>query len=174
MPIALLTAADALRYRALMLEAYTLAADAFTSMPEERAVEPEAWWLNRIAHPLGLCVAWGAFEGDALIGTVALEYSAKPKTRHKALIIGMYVREAFRGTGTAQALLAAAIAHVQARPGLRAVMLDVTAGNAPAIALYRRAGFETFGTEPMAILTPTGFKAKLHMWRTVSNEHADT
>ena len=32
-------------------------------------------------------VAFGTFEQQALTGTVALEYSAKPKTQHKALVV---------------------------------------------------------------------------------------
>ncbi|MNY83742.1 hypothetical protein D3C86_2267210 [compost metagenome] len=42
--------------------------------------------------------------------------------------------------------------------------LTVTEGNASAIALYESLGFKTFGVEPMAIATPEGFKAKVHMW----------
>jgi hypothetical protein len=30
-----------------MLRAYEVAADAFTSTPEERAAEPESWWVKR-------------------------------------------------------------------------------------------------------------------------------
>ena len=69
---------------------YAQAADAFTSTAEERAKEPLSWWVKRIAHPEGLCVAFGATEGSALMGTVALEYSAKPKTKHSALLIGKW------------------------------------------------------------------------------------
>jgi hypothetical protein len=47
MHVARLIAADAPRYRALMLHAYEVAADAFTSTPEERAAEPESWWVKR-------------------------------------------------------------------------------------------------------------------------------
>ena len=166
--IARLSAEHAAPYRSLMLEAYELAADAFTSTPAERAGEPEAWWIKRIADPDGLSAAFGAFDGQELIGTVALEFSAKPKTRHKALIIGMYVTPACRGSGAGKALLAAAIAHAQAQPGLLSLQLTVTQGNDAAIGLYRAAGFETFGTEPMAILTPGGFRGKLHMWRSVA------
>ena len=50
MHVAPLQPSDATRYRALMLEAYELAADAFTSTPQERAVETEAWWAKRITH----------------------------------------------------------------------------------------------------------------------------
>lgn len=58
----------------------------------------------------------------------------------------------------------AALAAAFARPGVQVVTLTVTEGNAPAIALYEACGFEAFGTEPMAIATPEGFKSKVHMW----------
>ena len=162
--IAVLQASDAARYRELMLHAYEHAADAFTSTAQERALEPESWWLRRIADPSGLSVAFGAFEGDSLAGTVALEFSSKSKTRHKALLIGMVVLAPHRGKGRARALLQAAIDHCRARGGIRVVQLTVTQGNAPAVALYQRMGFVLFGTEPLAILTPEGFKAKAHMY----------
>jgi RimJ/RimL family protein N-acetyltransferase len=164
MNIARLAASDARRYRALMLHAYAAAADAFTSTPEERAAEPDAWWVDRIADPKGLSIAFGAFHDDELVGTAAIEFSAKPKTRHKALLIGMFVSEAARGLGAGRALVQAALAAARARPGLRMVTLTVTEGNLPAIALYESCGFEAFGTEPMAIATPQGFRSKVHMW----------
>ncbi len=164
MHVALLQPSDAPRYRELMLQAYELAADAFTSTAEERAAEPEAFWVKRIAHPTGLSAAFGAFEGQELVGTVALEFSAKPKTKHKALVIGMYVTPAARGTGAGRALLKAIIEHARAKRGLLLLTLTVTEGNESAVNLYRGAGFQAFGTEPMAILTPSGFKPKVYMW----------
>jgi ribosomal protein S18 acetylase RimI-like enzyme len=162
--IAPLTAADAPRYRALMLHAYASAADAFTSTPAERAAQPLAWWAARVDDPQGLSRVFGAFDGDELVGAVGLEFSAKPKTRHKAHLLGMFVSEAARGSGAGRALLQAALTAAAARDGVRLVNLTVTEGNAPAIGLYRAFGFRPFGTEPMAIATPEGFKAKVHMW----------
>jgi GNAT superfamily N-acetyltransferase len=147
-----------------MLEAYELAADAFTSTAEERAAEPEAFWVKRIADPSGLSAAFGAFEDQELIGTVALEFAAKPKTKHKALVIGMYVMPGARSTGAGRALLAAAIEHASAIESLLLLTLTVTEGNAPAINLYRSVGFQEYGIEPMAILTPSGFKGEVLMW----------
>ena len=89
MHVAPLQLADAPHYRALMLEAYELATDAFTSTAAERVTEPLSFWEKRIADPSGLSVAFGAFEGGALIGSVALEFSAKPKTKHKGHVIGI-------------------------------------------------------------------------------------
>jgi RimJ/RimL family protein N-acetyltransferase len=164
MHVALLKALDATQYRKLMLQAYELAADAFTSTAEERAAEPEAFWVKRIADPSGMSAAFGAFEGQELVGTVALEFSAKPKTKHKALLIGMYVSPEARGTGAGRALLQAAVTYAQARAGTLQLTLTVTEGNAPAANLYTSAGFQSFGIEPMAILMPVGYKPKVHMW----------
>jgi ribosomal protein S18 acetylase RimI-like enzyme len=164
MQVALLNALNATQYRKLMLQAYELAADAFTSTADERAAEPESFWVKRIADSSGLSVAFGAFEGQELVGTVALQFSAKPKTRHKASVIGMYVSPRARGTGAGRALLQAAIGYAQARAGTLQLTLTVTEGNTPAKSLYKSAGFQSYGVEPMAILTPEGYKAKVHMW----------
>ena len=147
-----------------MLHAYAAAPDAFTSTPEERAAEPESWWVARIADPKGVSQAFGAFEGDELVGTVTIEFARKPKTQHKARLIGMFVNESARGLGAGKGLVVAALNAAAARPGVRVVTLTVSDGNAPAIALYRACGFQVFGTEPMAIATPQGFKSKVHMW----------
>ena len=163
MRIALLAAPDAPQYRELMLEAYERAADAFTSTAEERAREPLIWWEKRIGNADGLNESFGAFEGESLVGTVALEYSSKPKTRHSALIIGMYVVPAHRGRGVAAALLQAAIGAAKARSEIQGLRLTVTEGNEPAIRLYTSKGFAAWGTEPRAIRTDAGFKGKVHM-----------
>jgi len=169
MHIALLQASDAQQYRELMLQAFELAPDAFVSTAAERQAEPESYWVKRIADPKGAGVAFGAFEGEALIGTVALEFSPKPKTRHKATVIGMYVAPQARGAGAGRALLAAAVEYAKARDGTLLLTLTATEGNSHAIDLYASAGFERFGLEPMAILTPSGYKAKVHMWLPLSS-----
>ncbi len=164
MNVAPLKSSDAMRYRTLMLEAYESASDALTSTADERAGEAEMFWVKRIADPTGISVAFGAFEGQELIGTVALEFSTKPKTKHKALVIGMFVKPQARGRGAGGALLQAAVQHARSRDEILLLTLTATEGNEPAINLYRTAGFEVFCTEPLAILTPSGYKAKVYMW----------
>jgi len=161
--IAPLTAEHAPAYRTLMLEAYVEAADAFTSTAQEREAEPMSWWAQRIAAPSGLSQSFGAFRGGLLVGTVALEYSAKPKTRHSALVIGMVVQPPARRLGVGARLMQAAIAAACGRADLRMLRLTVTEGNEAAIRLYEAVGFVTWGVEPGAICTPSGFKGKVHM-----------
>ncbi len=163
MRIARLVVSNAPEYRELMLGAYEQAADAFTSTAEERARESLSWWEKRIASAEGLSESFGAFEESSLVGTVTLEYSAKPKTRHSALVIGMYVRPPHRGSGAAGALIQAAIAAAAARPEVQGLRLTVTEGNEPAIRLYTSVGFVAWGTEPHAIRTQAGYRGKVHM-----------
>jgi len=154
-------------YRELMLRAYAQAPDAFTSTPEERAAQPESWWVKRIADPAGHSVAFGCLDGESLVGTVTVEFSSKPKTRHKAHVIGMFVAPEARGRGAARLLVEAALDLCRSREGITSVTLTVTEGNEPAIALYRAVGFRPFGVEPLAILTPEGYRSKVHMQLTL-------
>jgi RimJ/RimL family protein N-acetyltransferase len=154
---------DADAYRSLMLQGYAQAADAFTSTAQERAAEPLRWWQSRIQDASGLSQAFGVFDAGVLVGSVAIEYSAKAKTRHKGLVVGMYVAQAHQNRGAGRSLMQAAIAHACARHAVRLLTLTVTEGNVPAIRLYESLGFQTFGVEPLAIYTGAAYKAKVHM-----------
>lgn len=46
---------------------------------------------------------------------------------------------------------------------MKVVILTVTEGNASAVRLHESAGLRAFGTDPMAVCTGVGYKAKVHM-----------
>jgi ribosomal protein S18 acetylase RimI-like enzyme/catechol 2,3-dioxygenase-like lactoylglutathione lyase family enzyme len=163
MRVAALTLADAPAYRELMLEAYARDADAYTSTAEERAREPLSWWADRIAPASGLGQSFGAFDAGRLVGAVALEYSARAKTAHAGLVLGMVVQPHARRQGVGRALMQAALEAARTRPGLEVLRLTVTEGNDAALRLYESVGFARWGVEPSAIRTPTGDRAKVHM-----------
>jgi RimJ/RimL family protein N-acetyltransferase len=163
MHVSTLVASDVAAYRELMLEAYELAADAFTSTAAERRAEPDAWWVKRIGAADGPSTVFGAWDGGALVGTVALEYSAKPKTWHSACVLGMYVRSSHRGRGVALSLMNAAVAAAASRPEIRVLTLTLTEGNEAALRLYRSVGFTAWGIEPLAVRTASGLTGKVHM-----------
>lgn len=157
-----LQAGDATAYRQLMLDAYAESPDAFTSTAAERAGEPLSYWVVRIGSDSAL--ALGAFKDGELIGSVALEREKKPKTRHKALLIGMAAVPAQRRLGVGRALLAALLDQARQLPGLLRINLTVTEGNEPAIRLYEGFGFVRWGREPQAIRTADGrLLGKLHL-----------
>lgn len=154
--------ADATAYRALMLDAYTRHPEAFTSTVAERAALPIDWWQRRVASEHERVV--GAFIGDTLAGAAGLSRETRERTRHKALLFGMYVPQAHRRLGLGRALVQAALAEAAAWPGLRVVQLTVTDGNDAAQRLYESCGFRVFGVEPMALCIDGRELAKVHMW----------
>jgi GNAT superfamily N-acetyltransferase len=161
-----LTPDDLDRYRALMLEGYTLHPDAFTSTAEERTNLPRSWWQARLqAGPIAESLAFGVIRGDELAGAAALLFESRTKTRHKATLVGMYVRDRYRGHGIGGELVASVLEAARAREGVLLVQLTVSEPNTAARRLYERHGFVQFGVEPLAMLGQCGYIAKCHMQR---------
>ncbi|MDP9657226.1 UNVERIFIED_ORG: RimJ/RimL family protein N-acetyltransferase [Pseudomonas putida] len=158
-----LDASHALDYRALMLEAYDLHPQAFTSSVRERAAMPLGWWESRLTSKLD--VVLGAFEDGRLAGIVGLAFEPREKARHKVTLFGMYVTAGVRQRGLGYQLVQAALTEAQHHGGLRLIQLTVTAGNDAAFNLYRRCGFVQFGLEPMAVRVGEDYFDKIHMWR---------
>ncbi|MCP1420859.1 ribosomal protein S18 acetylase RimI-like enzyme [Pseudomonas laurylsulfativorans] len=158
-----LDASHALDYRALMLEAYDLHPQAFTSSVRERAAMPLGWWESRLTGKLDLVL--GAFEEGRLAGIVGLAFEPREKARHKVTLFGMYVTAGVRQRGLGYKLVQAALVEAQNHAGVRLIQLTVTAGNAAAFNLYQRCGFVQYGLEPMAVRVGEDYFDKLHMWR---------
>jgi len=110
----------------------------------------------------GVDTVWGAFVGDELAGLVGLGREARAKGRHKATVFGMYVAPERGRRGLGAALLQHAIAAARDE-ALEQLLLTVTATNAGAVALYEKAGFRSFGTEPRAIRIGSAYHDKTHM-----------
>lgn len=156
--------AHAAEYRALMLEAYAQAPDAFTSTVEERAAMPLSWWAARLSDADDAVEqVMGVMDGQALVGVAGLRREDRTRTAHKATLFGMYVRPAARGRHVGRALVSEVLARARLMPGLRLVQLTVTDTNAAARALYRGCGFVEFGLEPMAVQVSGVYLGKVHM-----------
>ncbi|WP_317204856.1 GNAT family N-acetyltransferase [Janthinobacterium sp.] len=162
-----LTPQHAQAYRALMLEAYALHPDAFTSSVAERAGLPLAWWQARLdTAPQAAAQVFGVFDAAGLAGVAGLSFEARDRTRHKATLFGMYIPQRCRQRGYGRRLLDALLAAAAAaRPGLKLVQLTVSEGNEAARALYEAGGFAVFGVEPYAVALDDAYVGKVHMWR---------
>ena len=163
MRIAALTASDAPQYRELMLEAYVQAL--MPSPPRLRSARRSQCPVGQSASPQLLASAspTGAFQAEQLVGTVALEYSPNPRPRHSALVVGMYVKPAARRFShlcSGAMLMQSAIVAARAKPEPSHPAAHGHQGNEAAIRLYESVGFSAWGVEPMAILTPSGYKGK--------------
>lgn len=86
---------------------------------------------------------WVALEGEEIIGHIDLRARPEPAARHRCLL-GMGVHRNARRGGLGTALVATAAAWARSQ-GLEWLDLEVLAGNAPARALYRKAGFVQTG-----------------------------
>jgi L-phenylalanine/L-methionine N-acetyltransferase len=84
-------------------------------------------------------------DGGAAIGNAGLHRNTRPRRIHTASV-GMGVRDEWQGRGVGTALLAALLDVADNWWQVTRVHLEVYVDNEPAIALYRRLGFEVEGT----------------------------
>ncbi|HEY3697101.1 GNAT family N-acetyltransferase [Phenylobacterium sp.] len=120
-----------------------------------RATAADAEMLSQV-QALGFDAAWPAediaalFDGPGVFGFLVFE-AARPvgmilcrTMLEDAEVLTLAVDPAVRGRGVGAALVAASVAAAKAA-GATAVFLEVAVDNAPALALYARAGFHKAG-----------------------------
>ena len=137
--------ADAQIYQTLRLEGFRLEPRGFRYTPEDEANLPLADVEARLRRDHVV----GAFAENALVGVGGLAFSNGLKTEHKALLYGMYIRNAFRGAGVGDSIMEQ-LMHV-ARGRVEIVTLTVVSQNTRARGFYERWGFRAYGVEERAI-----------------------
>jgi|SRR5215475_4036850 len=80
-----------------------------------------------------------------VVGTIGLHTSPRPRIRHRGEI-GMMVRDDWQGKGVGSAMMRAVVDLADKWLNLTRIELTVYTDNEPAIALYRKFGFEIEGT----------------------------
>ena len=115
----------------------------------------EAFWKDSLARvERGERIVLGAFDGNALIGTVTVLLNLPPNQPHRAEIAKMMTRLAHRNRGVATALMLAAEKLALER-GRTLLVLD-TAVEEGASKFYERLGFQLTGIIPDYALKPHG------------------
>ena len=162
-----MTQADAVAYLNLRLRGMAEHPEAFTSSAEQEASRPLQWGQQRLQadarrpHDLFL----GAFAADTLVGIVGLQGRYRPKERHNATVVGMYVAPEAAGRGVGRGLMQELLRRVAALEDLEQLDLTVTVGNERAQALYAHCGFVVWGSLPRAIRVGDSYLAKVHMYK---------
>jgi RimJ/RimL family protein N-acetyltransferase len=136
-----LLAADAADFHDLRLEAFRLEPRCFRYTPEDEAAIAPVERAARLERDFVV----GYFADGALAGAGGLSFFTGAKLRHKALLWGMYLRAAHRGSGAADGMMTTLIER--ARLQAEIVMLTVVDENARAKQFYERWGFVAYGVE---------------------------
>lgn len=173
MTVRRLTADDTAAYRQLRLEALLDSPTAFGSSHHEEAEQPWPFFADRLASGPDQQM-FGAFMDSALVGLVGVGREPAAKERHRATIRSMYVAPSARGRGVAAALLDHALAAADAMAGVWQVVLVVTAGNEPALALYRSRGFTPYGTLPSSLFVDGRYHDDVLMIRIAAGAESST
>lgn len=119
---------------------------------------PEAagafWTRSLMAAARGERAVLGAWDGEALVGTVTLLLDCPPNQPHRAEIAKLMTRVDHRGKGVATRLMRAA-ESLAVEKGRTLLVLD-TAAEEGASGLYERLGFTLAGEIPDYALKPHG------------------
>jgi GNAT superfamily N-acetyltransferase len=146
MDIRQLTAADLSDYRALHRFGMKESPSAIVDTVETDAARADA----DVVAMLMRGEAWGAFDGQRLLGKLAIDALPYPSLAHTFWIHAVYVHPDARGSGASTELVAAAIEGARAK-GASRIALWVNGENAHARRLYERLGFRESGRIPQGI-----------------------
>ncbi len=136
---------DAEAYRAIRLDALKNHPEAFQATYESSAELP----LDAFAQRIKRYALFGGFAEGELSGFVGFYPLRNARIAHKGILWGMYVREAARGTGLAEAMIQAVVDH--ARGKVEQIIISVIVDNERARRFYGRMGFEPYGLERRAL-----------------------
>lgn len=150
MTVRLLTAADVDAYRAVRLRALAEHPEAFATTAEEERARPADETAARL-EPTEHQATFGTWDGARLVGIATVRRSDRPRLRHRAGVVAMYVAPEARGGGVGGALLERCVGAARGW-GVSDLALAVTVGNVAARRLYLDAGFVPYGVEPRALM----------------------
>jgi RimJ/RimL family protein N-acetyltransferase len=163
--VRVLTSRDAAEFQALRLRGLQEAPAAFSSSYEEECELPLDTVVGARLDDQALGVVFGAFVRDRLVGVMGVRRERHRKLAHRAMLWGVYVAPEGRGHGVARAIGDAALDYARTRLAARQIVLGVATQNAPAIALYEKLGFESFGIEKNYICIDGKYHDEQHMIR---------
>jgi ribosomal protein S18 acetylase RimI-like enzyme len=127
----------------------------------------DAYWVDALgAAARDQRVVLGAWDGEALVGTVTLLLDFPQNQPHRAEVAKLMTRSSHRGRGIATTLMAS-VEAIAVRRGRTLLVLD-TAVDGGAAALYARLGFTLTGEIPDYAFKPHGgLTGTLIFWKRI-------
>ncbi len=140
-----LSVSDFAAWKELRHEALALCPDALSSTCEEHSKLSVADFKMLLTHT----DIFGVLHKDKLVGTAGVAMLQLQKFRHRGSLLGMYLKEEYRGSGMADNLLKTIIQH--AKQTLVLLTCGVMVQNSNALRFYQRHGFKIIGTVPRSM-----------------------
>lgn len=145
-----LTTNDFSQFRELRLEALQSDPFAFATTYEIEKELPDDKFIQRLKHNDTQFVV-GGFDGSTLVCIASFRKYTGAKVQHKGMLLAMYCKKSYRGTGVAKDLVKYLITYVKKLEGVEFLHLMVLSKNARAKKFYSQLGFVKYGTEPYAL-----------------------
>ncbi|WP_336823403.1 GNAT family N-acetyltransferase [Sporosarcina sp. USHLN248] len=131
-------------YYQLRIEALQNSPEAFASSYEEEVAQSAAKYETRFG--MDDSYTFGALQDGCLVGSVTLLREQVKKLSHRVNIVAMYVKPEYRGVGIAAALMEKAIQAARQIDEVEQIHLTVVTTNVPAVKMYEKNEFTTYGT----------------------------
>lgn len=158
---------DTLAFREIRLLALRTHPECFGASEEDEELFTSADWQRRVGSGDAENFVIGAFHGAELVGITGFFPEKQRKLRHKGAIWGVFVVPSARNKGVGRMLVSEALTVAERIPGLNVIQLSVAEENREALSLYRRLGFQEFGSEPYARMVNDIYISEVHMYRLV-------
>ncbi|PHM26164.1 GNAT family N-acetyltransferase [Xenorhabdus budapestensis] len=143
--IRVLSKNDVAAYQQLRFEALRSDPDAFGLTYEEEHTKSEQEFVTILTDSLVL----GAYLNNKLVGMIRFQRGVGYKNSHKGTIWGFYVKPDCRGLKIGEKLIGKLMAILEGN--VKQISLAVVEENVSAINLYKKFGFEIYGTEPVSL-----------------------
>ena len=141
-----LAAADVKAYRDIRLEALKVFPQSYGSTYANSKMRPISSFADMIENN----TMFGVFCDKSLAGIACFANSTGAQDSHVGHIYQIYVQAKHQGKGLGTQLFNAIFAH--AKTLVKQIHLGVGTKNHAAMALYKKFGFEIYGTEPRALM----------------------
>lgn len=142
---------DIASFRTLRLEALNNHPAAFGQDYADAISKDNEYWVNRLKINIIEDALFFAEKDSDLIGMTGIHRSMASKTKHAAMIWGVYVKPEWRGNHISESLIHSCVEWAKTQ-SVAIIKLAVVTSSFPAIYCYEKSGFKTYGIEPKAIL----------------------
>ncbi|MFN8594140.1 MAG: GNAT family N-acetyltransferase [Thermomicrobiales bacterium] len=129
--------------RTIRLEALRSEPQAFSSTYAETLLRPDAYWRDRLATDRGVTLV--ARSDQRPVGLVGGYFGSDEGDESVAVVVSMYVNQAYRGRGIGRWLLRSLIGRLAADRRIATIRLWVRPDQQPARRLYESLGFRVAG-----------------------------